>query len=85
MEFIRTLREKKQARIKATIMQQSEDVIQLSDFNNEIFISYSGTPLMPIDNTMTPKDIVNKLAEIRQYYVNSRMKKCGLPKIAAAL
>lgn len=85
MEFIRTLREKSQTQRQATIERQAEDMITLSDFNNELFIAYGGTPFIPIDASWTSKEIVEELSKLRNNFVNSRMKEVGLTRIAAAL
>lgn len=85
MEFIRTLREKSQTQRQATIERQAEDMITLSDFNNELFIAYGGTPFIPIDASWTSKEIVEELSKLRNNFVNSRMKEAGLTRIAAAL
>lgn len=85
MEFIRTLREKSQTQRQATIERQAEDMITLSDFNNELFIAYGGTPFIPIDASWTSKEIVEELSKLRNNFVNSRMKEAGLTRIAAVL
>ena len=85
MEFIRTLREKSQNQRQADIEKQSEELIQLSDFDNQIYIAYNGTPLVLIEPTWTSKEIIQELSKLRNNFVNSKMKECGLPRIAAVL
>ena len=74
MELIRTLREKSQTRREEEMHRQAEGVITLSDFDSSLYIAYQGTPLIPINEKWTSKEIVQKLSEIRQNYVNSKKK-----------
>ena len=85
MDFIKTLREKKKLQREIAIKRVAEETIQLSDFDNEVYIAYNGTPLVPINDSWTSKEIVEELSKLRQNFVNSRMKECGLYRIAAAL
>jgi hypothetical protein len=83
MEFIRTLRERHQTARQEEIMKQAEDLITLSDFDSSLYIAYQGTPLVPIQEEWTSKDIVQELQKVRQNYINSKMKEFNLSKIAA--
>ena len=74
MEFIRTLREKHQTKLQEDIHRQSEEVITLSDFDSSLYIAYNGTPLVPIKEEWTSKQIIEELAKIRQNYINSKLK-----------
>lgn len=74
MEFIRTLREKHQTKLQEDIHRQSEEVITLSDFDSSLYIVYNGTPLVPIKEEWTSKQIIEELAKIRQNYINSKLK-----------
>ena len=85
MELIRTLKERSQTHRQAEIERMAEETIRLSDFDNEIYIAYNGTPLVLVDSSWTSKDIIGKLSELRNNFVNSRMKESGLTRIAAAL
>lgn len=89
MELIRTLREKRQAnkqiKHQRQFIQASEDYIRLSDFDNDMYIAYNDLPLVPIDRSWTVPQILEKLNEVRQNYVNAKMKEDGLPKLAAML
>ena len=53
---------------------QAEDKVYLSDFDNSLYIAYDGTPLIPIEDNWTPKQILEELSKLRQNYVNSKMK-----------
>ena len=85
MELIRTLRNKRQTSLQQDIMRMAEDYITLSDFDNSMYISYNGIPLVPIEQDWTVPQILEKLSEIRQNYVNAKLKENNLPKIAAML
>lgn len=85
MEFIRTFREKQQTSRQNTILAEAHDVICLADFDDKIYIAYNGTPLVPIESTWTQKEILAKLDETHQSFINYKMKQMNQPKIAAML
>lgn len=85
MEFIRTIREKQQTSKQNNIVMQAHEAICLSDFDDKIYIAYCGTPLIPIEDTWTQKDIIKKLKETRDSYINYEMKKLNQPKVAIIL
>jgi hypothetical protein len=85
MELIRTLKEKNNTKRLANIRKLAQEVISLSDFDNEIFIAYNGTPLIPVNKEWTTKEIIEELSVVRENFVNCRLKENGLPKVAAAL
>ncbi len=74
MEFIRTLREKSQTKRQHDIQLMSEEYITLSDFADSLYIAYQGTPLNPIQNDWTTKEIMEELSRIRQNFVNSKLQ-----------
>lgn len=74
MEFIRTLREKSQTRHQVELQRQAEDFITLSDFDSSMYIAYQGTPLVPINEDWTSKEILQELYKIRQNFINSKTK-----------
>lgn len=74
MEFIRTLKEKSQTKREENIRKQAEDLITLSDFDSSLYIAYQGTPLVPIKEEWTSKEIVQELDKIRQNFINSKIK-----------
>ena len=76
MELIRTLREKIQTKKQEEIQKQAEETITLSDFDNSIYIAFAGTPLVPIKEEWTSKEIVEELYKLRQNYINSKLKSC---------
>lgn len=74
MEFIRTLREKSQTRKEESIQKEAERRIRLSDFDNTLYISYDGTPLMPVEENCATKQIIEKLTMVRQNYIKSHLR-----------
>ena len=85
MELIRTLREKSQTQKQADIRRLAEETICLADFDDEIYIAYNGTPLVQVNKEWTSAQIIKELSIVRENFMNSKLKSCGLPKIAAAL
>lgn len=74
MEFSRTIKDKQVTKHQDDLMRQAEDKIYLSDFDNNLYIAYDGTPLVPIQEDWLPQDIITELSKIRQNYVNNKMK-----------
>ena len=62
---------------------QAHDCICLDDFDGKIYIAYNGTPMIAVDEKWTQKEILAKLEETRQGFINYRMKQLSLPKVAA--
>lgn len=56
------------------IQQLAEETITLSDFDSRLYIAYAGTPLLPVEEEWTSKEIMEELNKIRQNYINSKMK-----------
>lgn len=83
MEFIRTFREKQQTARQNSISEQAYDAICLSDFDNKIYIAYNGAPLVPIEESWTPKEILKKLEETRSNYIEYKIKQLNKPSVAA--
>lgn len=72
MEFIRTIKERHKTHRQKEIQRQAEDTITLSDFCNNLYIAYQGTPLVRINESWTSKEIIEELAKLRQNFINSR-------------
>lgn len=83
MEWIRTIREKQQSSKQKDINEQAHMSICLDDFDGKIFIAYNGAPLIPVEEEWTQKDILAKLDETRNSYINYKLKQLDLPKVAA--
>ena len=78
MELIRTLREKSQTRKEEDIRRLSEELITLADFDSSLYIAFQGTPLVPIEESCTSKEIYEELSKVRQNFINSKKKAQGL-------
>lgn len=81
MELIRTIKEKSEEKVHKKqssklreYMKQAEEVITLSDFNDELFIAYRGVPFVPIKTDWATKEIIAELSKLRMNYVNAKMK-----------
>ena len=74
MEFFKSLREKSQIRKEEDIQRQSEILIRVSDFDEGLYISYNGIPLVPIDKGWATKEIIEELSILRNNYIKSKMK-----------
>lgn len=70
MEFIRTIREKHQTAKQENALKEAEQLITVSDFNQTLYITYAGTPLVAVEDNWTPKDILNKLSTVRNNYIH---------------
>ena len=83
MEFIRTIREKRQTQRHAQIEKMAEDVIKVKDFAGSLYIAYNGTPFVPINPDWTTKEIIQELSILRSNFINAKMKENGLGLAAA--
>ncbi len=82
MEFIRTIKKRHQIACERTINEEASNTIYLDDFDDKIYISYNGAPLIPIDEKWTPKEILKKLEDTRDSYINYRRKQAKKPAMA---
>ena len=74
MKLIRSFKERNQTRREEFVHKQAEDLITLSDFDNTLFIAFQGTPLMPIKEEWTSKEIMEELNKVRQNFINAKIK-----------
>ena len=72
MELIRTLKERAATRRQQEIHQWAEQLITLDDFDSQLYIAYNGTPLIPVKDDWTPKEIIEELSKVRQNYIKSK-------------
>lgn len=85
MEWIKTFREKQQTSKQNNITMQAHEDICLADFDGKIYIAHHDVPLVPIEDSWTQKEIINKLEETRKSYINYKMQQLNQPKVAALL
>ena len=83
MEFIRTLREKQRTQRQADIEKNAVALIRVADFADSLYIAYDGTPLVPIEESWTSKEILHELSILRNNYVNSKILENGLKEATA--
>lgn len=71
--FMEKRKEKKLISLETVISKQSKEDIYLVDFDNKIYISYHGTPIMLVEGTS--EEILQKLNEVRKNFINfTRLK-----------
>lgn len=85
MEWIRTFKEKQQTSKQNNITQQAHETICLDDFDGKLYIAYHGTPLVPIDESLSQQEILAKLEETRRSYINYEMRQLSQSKVAMFL
>ena len=85
MEFIRTIREKQQLSQQNSIIEQAHNSVCLDDFANEMYIAYNGVPLIPIESTWTPKEILKKLEDTRNSFIHYKQQQLKSCKASAIL
>lgn len=74
MEFIRTFKERQATSHQKSIIQQAQQAVYLDDFEGKIFITFNAVPFIPIEDSWTQKEILEKLEETRNSYVKYKMK-----------
>ena len=79
MEFLNKFKEHQQTARQKDIYQQAKNNIKLIDFDDKIYIAFSNTPLIPVEESWTQKDIINKLTELRKSYIDYEMRQISMP------
>ena len=74
MDFISTWREKSQTKRQEDVKRLANDLIALSDFDGKLYIAYQSNPLILLDDNLTSAEILQKLSEARNNYINAKMK-----------
>ena len=73
MQLLSNLRAKRQESRKKEIESQARQRIGIKDFDGELFFAYDGTPLLPVEDSATPKAMLDTLSTLRENYVKSRL------------
>lgn len=81
-EIFKAIKKKQQASRHNSIIQQAHSCICLDDFDNKVYIAYNGTPLIPVEDNWTQKEILNKLEDTREGYIAFRLKQTSQPVAA---
>ena len=74
MNLFSTLREKSHERKHEVIQSQAQELITLNDFENRLYIAYSGNPLVVIEEDLPAFEVLKKLQEVRGYFIDAKMK-----------
>lgn len=74
MELIRSFKERQASSRQKDIMSQAQRDVYLDDFDDKIFITFNDVPFIPIEDSWTQKEILEKLKETRDSYIKYKMK-----------
>ena len=73
MEFLNNWKEKSHQRREEEVKVMANEFITLADFENKLYVAFQGNPLIVIDENLSASDILKKLQEIRNNYINSKL------------
>lgn len=82
MKIFETIKQKRKAAKEQAIYGRAEEIIRIADFDNNLYIAFAGTPLIPIGKDYTSIQILEELYKLRSNYINTHLKR---PNIAAML
>lgn len=71
MNWYQRLKKSHSERIKREISRRAAEVITPYDFNGRMYIAFNDIPLVLIPEDWNSQQIVIKLSELRQNYINS--------------
>jgi hypothetical protein len=74
MKFLNNWKQKIQNRRKQEVRRMANNFINLDDFSGRLYISFQGNPLIVIDEDWPASDILRKLQEIRDNYIDSKLE-----------
>ena len=74
MNIISKLKGESLERKKKNVQRMASDFISLSDSEGRIYIAYQGNPLILIDEDLAAGEVMVKLKEVRQNYIDSKLK-----------
>ena len=78
MDFFKAIKDKYNNKRKDEIKKWSEKIVTVNDFAGSLYITFNGTPLVPIEDSWTSKDILKELSKIRCNYIVSKQVEFGL-------
>ena len=73
MEIFATIKARRKKAKEKEVMSQSRRRIEVSDFEDKLYIAYDGTPVFPIEENWTTKEIMQRLYELRVNYIKAKM------------
>lgn len=82
MKLFKAIKEKRKAAKEHIIYSRAEELIRIADFDNNLYISFAGTPLILLKKDCSSVQILEELYKLRSNYINTHLKK---PNIAAML
>lgn len=74
MKLLNTLKQKQQTAREESFREEARSTITLDSFEDTLYIAYSGVPLIEIKDNWSPKVIVDKLTEVRQHFIDNKIK-----------
>lgn len=72
MNIFAKLKQDRREAKERELTRQAHQRIGVRDFEGSLYIAYDGTPLVPVKDEWTPKDIVDKINILRDNYVKGR-------------
>ena len=72
MNIFSKLKQDRREAKERELKRQAHQRIGVRDFEGSLYIAYDGTPLVPVKDEWTPKDIVDKINILRVNYVKGR-------------
>ena len=78
MDFFKAIKDKYNNKRKDEIKKWSEKIVTVNDFAGNLYITFNGTPLVPIEDNWTSEDILKELSKIRCNYIVSKQVEFGL-------
>ena len=73
MEIFATIKARRKKAKEKEVKSQSRRRIEVSDFEDKLYIAYDGTPVFPIEENWTTKEIMQRLYELRANYIKAKM------------
>ena len=73
MEIFATIKARRKKAKEKEVMSQARRRIEVSDFEDKLYIAYDGTPVFPIEENWTTKEIMQRLFELRANYIKAKM------------
>ena len=73
MEIFATIKARRKKAKERDVTSQARRRIEVSDFDDKLFIAYDGTPVFPIEEGWTTKEIMQRLYELRANYIKAKM------------
>lgn len=73
MEIFARIKARRKKQKEREVTSQSRRRIEVSDFEDKLYIAYDGTPVFPIEENWTTKEIMGRLYELRANYIKAKM------------